>query len=313
MTEPNDARQAIRRARAAARAAAPGRVVQLRVAINAAGAQSANTYLWRRWSDAEDQDVEIIEYLATTDLDASLAHLVQPDDEGRLGLDLEVFTRKGGWEADKCVYVRADGALFRDEGMTSPLAEHVPPNYRKIAIKRFGEETVDGFEQVVRHTVQALLAHPSLGQAGIELPAGAKPHLSLSWSPKRVLSRGGSKGLNMAMRQAWIQSQRGHFREYRSFDKDPVIGRIATKHPREYFEVLTAHELAHWMQDVARRPGHFGDYRVPHGRCFQAVYRVLRLALLDLRQGPAAPTIQAQLASPDAALASSLAEPAGCA
>ncbi len=272
-------RTVLRRVRAAARAAFPGRTVEYRIAINSAGVTTANTYLW-------DDDAEIVDYDYIADLMDSHAALFEPDKKGRIGLDLVAYNKRGDWIADKSVYVSADGGTFLDEELSRPIKQSIAPDHRKKAIQSLGMEVVEGCEQFLRVTVAELLIHPSVAASGIVVTAGESPRVVCSWAPRRTTSRGGFRGVSFAMHSSWRQSQGSLYKEYASYAKDPVIGSKEIHAPGEWFRLIAAHELAHWMQrsPSVRVPHSFGGLRKGHGKGFRAIYRVLRLALLDIEE-----------------------------
>jgi hypothetical protein len=72
--------------------------------------------------------------------------------------------------------------------------------------------------------------------------------------------------------------------EYDAFNKDPVIGRIEVNDNEDITLCLVAHEVSHYIQYTYRGylPEYLEkDYRKPHGRTFQKIYRYLRADLVN--------------------------------
>ena len=84
---------------------------------------------------------------------------------------------------------------------------------------------------------------------------------------------------------SWWGKQ-GHFPEYASFAKDPVIGSLRSVTPDLALLALVAHEVAHYVQfriapNAPRAKVRFSDYRKPHGNTFKHIYRHLRRDLVN--------------------------------
>ena len=73
--------------------------------------------------------------------------------------------------------------------------------------------------------------------------------------------------------------------EYPAFAKDPVIGDAITDDPEVVLFGTVCHEVAHWAQlnsRLARKMKRYkGTFRKSHGKCFQSIYRYLRVALVN--------------------------------
>jgi hypothetical protein len=73
--------------------------------------------------------------------------------------------------------------------------------------------------------------------------------------------------------------------EYSAFAKDPVIGSATTDDPEVVLFGTVCHEVAHWAQlnsRLARKMKRYQEtFRKPHGKCFQSIYRYLRVALVN--------------------------------
>jgi hypothetical protein len=85
--------------------------------------------------------------------------------------------------------------------------------------------------------------------------------------------------------------------EYDSYNNDPVIGRIEVSDNKDILLCLVAHEVSHYVQYTFRNwfPEYLKkDYRKPHGRTFQKIYRYLRADLVN-------PTINKKLEKRNAA------------
>lgn len=79
-------------------------------------------------------------------------------------------------------------------------------------------------------------------------------------------------------------------REYKAFNGDPVIGGVkfdAVEHPDMLFRLVTAHEMAHYVQYYikykTKRTSLTSkiDWSKPHGKGFQKVYRLLRTEFIN--------------------------------
>ena len=72
--------------------------------------------------------------------------------------------------------------------------------------------------------------------------------------------------------------------EYKSFDDDPVIGKIEVNDNSDILLCLVAHEVSHYVQYTYRNwfPEYLKkEYRKPHGKTFQKIYRYLRADLVN--------------------------------
>ena len=73
--------------------------------------------------------------------------------------------------------------------------------------------------------------------------------------------------------------------EYSAFAKDPLIGGAITDDTEVVLFGTVCHEVAHWAQlnsRLARKMKRYkGTFRKSHGKCFQSIYRYLRVALVN--------------------------------
>jgi hypothetical protein len=109
--------------------------------------------------------------------------------------------------------------------------------------------------------------------------------LDLDWSIKRRSSRGGlykeGPGINIAMNLACMPRTNPYrMYEYKSFDKDPVIGGFYASDENLSLGFHVCHEMAHAVQFFAKfELGVYTDR--PHGDSFKTPYRKIRLAVLN--------------------------------
>jgi len=75
----------------------------------------------------------------------------------------------------------------------------------------------------------------------------------------------------------------GNFKEYASFNKDPVIGGFSTTNPEIFILAIVAHEVAHYIQKVYGKHTSYlkNTYEKTHGDGFKAVYRSLRRSIVN--------------------------------
>jgi hypothetical protein len=109
------------------------------------------------------------------------------------------------------------------------------------------------------------------------------------WKPLEVRIK--NKGTSCAMKDSWIsidlsRYHKGdkYFLEYAAYKSDPVIGeRKEAATPESMLFGIVAHEVAHHVQ-FAYGPYtrmYKGNFRKPHGHCFQDIYRILRSTLVN--------------------------------
>jgi hypothetical protein len=110
------------------------------------------------------------------------------------------------------------------------------------------------------------------------------------WKPLEVRIK--NKGTSCASgKGSWIsidlsRYHKGdkYFREYAVYASDPVIGeRKEAATPESMLFGIVAHEVAHHVQ-FAYGPYtrmYKGNFRKPHGHCFQDIYRILRSTLVN--------------------------------
>lgn len=106
----------------------------------------------------------------------------------------------------------------------------------------------------------------------------------LDWSPKRISSRGGwydGPGINIAMCiVAMPRLTPYRMYEYKSFDKDPLIGGFYSCDRFHPLYMHIVHEMAHAAQYYADRILGVPIDR-PHGESFKIPYRKLRISTLN--------------------------------
>ena len=110
------------------------------------------------------------------------------------------------------------------------------------------------------------------------------------WKPLEVRIK--NKGTSCASgKGSWIsidlsRYHKGdkYFLEYAAYKSDPVIGeRKEAATPESMLFGIVAHEVAHHVQ-FAYGPYtrmYKGNFRKPHGHCFQDIYRILRSTLVN--------------------------------
>lgn len=71
--------------------------------------------------------------------------------------------------------------------------------------------------------------------------------------------------------------------EYARFSKDPVIGDISDASPEMTIFAIVAHEVAHHVQYIYGPKTRWlkNSYQKPHGKGFQAIYRILRSRVVN--------------------------------
>ena len=77
----------------------------------------------------------------------------------------------------------------------------------------------------------------------------------------------------------WPNCDRSHYKpEYKSYDKDPVIGGRQIETLEQSLWLTVAHEVSHYVQyrHCPRIKRFRGKYQKSHGDCFKQIYRYLR-------------------------------------
>ncbi|MGD1524637.1 hypothetical protein [Vibrio owensii] len=154
-------------------------------------------------------------------------------------------------------------------------------------------------EKIVRLTIEAcvqeiLAKYP-------DMPRNYKPKISYDWSTSRKTSWGGynpqdrgSKyglygGVSMAMTTVIDRTGkavRPGFLEYSHLQKSPIMGGFKTSNWKLQLMALAAHEVCHAMQfyyyfEITDKKA--AEYKVAHGKGFQAMYSLVREKICNPR------------------------------
>ena len=112
-------------------------------------------------------------------------------------------------------------------------------------------------------------------------------NVKLDWSTKRKNHRGGlyatGPGINLAMvffgRDFESKSKTFTFKEYASYNSDPVIGGFVCEDPLLILKVTVVHECSHALQHwLGKRQG---VKFAPHGVEFKSIYSKLRKQFIN--------------------------------
>ena len=115
-----------------------------------------------------------------------------------------------------------------------------------------------------------------------------KKIVKVDYSPNRKTHRGGiyakGPGFNLAgdslLYFANQQKKYGviHFMEYKSFEKDPIIGSAFTDDWESYVALTVGHEVSHAVQLYIEKMRKL-ERGAPHGDFFKKIYTMLRIEL----------------------------------
>lgn len=144
---------------------------------------------------------------------------------------------------------------------------------------------------IVEKMVKQCIRHLRKKKYELNIPKSALEDCILDlnvYKRKRGLSSAGFREININV-NCWQFNNNG-WCEYKAFHDDPVIGYIEVNDNLDILLCLVAHEVSHYVQYTYRNwfPEYLKkDYRKPHGRTFQKIYRYLRADLVN-------PTIEAR-------------------
>ena len=140
-------------------------------------------------------------------------------------------------------------------------------------------------EKIVEDMVKLCIRHLRKKKYELDLPKSAIDdaikHLHV-YKRKNGTSNAGFRCININVLN-WQFGNKA-WNEYNSFNDDPVIGRIEVNDNKDILLCLVAHEVSHYVQYTFRNwfPEYLKkDYRKPHGRTFQKIYRYLRADLVN--------------------------------
>ena len=140
-------------------------------------------------------------------------------------------------------------------------------------------------EKIVEDMVKLCIRHLRKKKYELNLPKSAVDdaigdlHV---YKRKNGTSNAGFRCININVLN-WQMGNKA-WNEYDSYNNDPVIGRIEVNDNRDILLCLVAHEVSHYVQYTFRNwfPEYMKkDYRKPHGRTFQKIYRYLRADLIN--------------------------------
>ena len=121
----------------------------------------------------------------------------------------------------------------------------------------------------------------------IKYPDFTLSTIKLDWSERRKCHRGGmyaaGPGINLAMiffaRDFESKQAVFTFKEYSSYEKDPVIGSFTSNTPELKLEATVVHECSHALQHwLAKKQG---VKFAPHGVEFKSIYSKLRKEFIN--------------------------------
>jgi len=140
-------------------------------------------------------------------------------------------------------------------------------------------------EKIVEDMVKLCIRHLRKKKYELNLPKSAVEDAIRDlhvYKRKNGTSNAGFRCININVLN-WQMGNKA-WNEYDSYNNDPVIGRIEVNDNRDILLCLVAHEVSHYVQYTFRNwfPEYMKkDYRKPHGRTFQKIYRYLRADLVN--------------------------------
>lgn len=140
-------------------------------------------------------------------------------------------------------------------------------------------------EKIVEDMVKLCIRHLRKKEYELNLPRSAASDAVKDlhvYKRKNGLSNAGFRCININVLN-WQFGNRA-WSEYSAFDNDPVIGKIEVNDNSDILLCLVAHEVSHYVQYTFRNwlPEYLKkDYRKPHGKTFQKIYRYLRRDLVN--------------------------------
>lgn len=137
----------------------------------------------------------------------------------------------------------------------------------------------------VEYMIHICIRHLSLKKYELNLPKSAVKEAANDlhlYVRKNGTSNAGFRCININLAN-WQMGNK-EWSEYKSLNDDPVIGRIDVSDNKDILMCLVAHEVSHYIQYTYRNwlPEYLKkEYKKPHGRTFQKIYRYLRADLIN--------------------------------
>lgn len=150
----------------------------------------------------------------------------------------------------------------------------------EVLTKNVSKEEAKKVEALVRKCMR----HLKKKEYELDLPNGcadaAVKVLKVKKIP-RAPSLAGSSAIIINL--GYWQFGNSHHTEYKSFNEDPIIGKIEVSSNDDHLLITVAHEVAHFVQyKYCYRVKRFRqNYSKPHGDCFKTLYRYLRRDLVN--------------------------------
>lgn len=139
--------------------------------------------------------------------------------------------------------------------------------------------------EIVEEMVKLCIRHLRKKKYELNLPKSAIKDAIKDlhvYKRKNGLSNAGFREININVLN-WQFGNRA-WSEYSAYNNDPVIGRIEVTDNKDILLCLIAHEVSHYVQYTFRNwfPEYLKkDYKKPHGKTFQKIYRYLRSDLVN--------------------------------
>ena len=139
--------------------------------------------------------------------------------------------------------------------------------------------------EIVEEMVKLCIRHLRKKEYELNLPKSAIKDAIRDlhvYKRKNGLSSAGFREININVLN-WQFGNRA-WSEYSAYNNDPVIGRIEVTDNKDILLCLIAHEVSHYVQYTFRNwfPEYLKkDYKKPHGKTFQKIYRYLRSDLVN--------------------------------
>ena len=137
---------------------------------------------------------------------------------------------------------------------------------------------------MIARMVRRCIRHLRKKEYELDLPDNAADIAISFLEVKRRKDSSSSAGKSLIrINLGYWQIDKPYHDEYKSYNDDPVIGRIRCECHEHHYWVTVAHEVSHHIQ---RRYGprikrFEKTHRKPHGDCFKAIYRYLRRDLIN--------------------------------
>ncbi|EPL6275065.1 hypothetical protein N6147_001711 [Proteus mirabilis] len=220
-----------------------------------------------------------------------------------VGRSLDTWLEKMGMPSELTIHLDTPEGDFEDQWCLETAILKQPPPVREVVepakviarrerVAVFGEKTIVTAERIIQLYTD-YLANMFRREFGY---IGKSPDVRVNWAAKN--SWGGHRNITISPGYLYepdlveIYGQRifaCHFHEYAHVCMDNEIGSFYSINRLDHLKALVAHELAHFFQ-FNTHPLNFEsqnakqqlprlDYRTPHGKGWQFIYRHLKKPL----------------------------------